>query len=108
MWTGFTGYFAILATGFTAWNGDIYTFSGMFIADALAHAPVVSNQVRYNLFDRDIETADLGFCERSGVGILVHSPLAKGLLTGRYEAGHRFAVIDGQLFPKSGERTPCG
>ena len=26
-----------LITGFTAWNGDIYTFSGMFIADALAN-----------------------------------------------------------------------
>ena len=25
-----------LITGFTDWNGDIYTFSGMFIADALA------------------------------------------------------------------------
>jgi len=64
------------------------------LREALQHAPVVGNQVRYSLFDRDIEREDLGFCERSGVGILVHSPLAKGLLTGRYTPGHRFADDD--------------
>jgi aryl-alcohol dehydrogenase-like predicted oxidoreductase len=62
--------------------------------EALAHAPVVANQVRYNIFDRDVEGADLGFCERAGVGVLVHSPLAKGLLTGRYRPGHVFAADD--------------
>ena len=30
-----------LITGFTAWNGDIYTFSGMFIADAASSASIV-------------------------------------------------------------------
>ncbi len=62
--------------------------------EALEHAPVAGNQVRYNLFDRDIEAEDMGFCERNGVGILVHSPLAKGLLTGRYTPAHRFADDD--------------
>jgi aryl-alcohol dehydrogenase-like predicted oxidoreductase len=50
--------------------------------------------VRYNLFDRRIEAEDLPFCEARGIGILAHSPLAKGLLTGKYSAGHRFADDD--------------
>lgn len=64
------------------------------LREALRHATVVANQVRYNLFDREIEREDLRFCERSGVGILAHSPLAKGLLTGRYRPGHRFPDDD--------------
>jgi aryl-alcohol dehydrogenase-like predicted oxidoreductase len=64
------------------------------MAQALQVAPFYANQVRYNLFDRQIEAADVPFCEREGIGILVHSPLAKGLLTGKYAAGHRFAADD--------------
>jgi aryl-alcohol dehydrogenase-like predicted oxidoreductase len=64
------------------------------MSEALQRAPIVSNQVRYSLFDRAIEAEDLPFCGRSGIGVLVHSPLAKGLLTGRYSAGHRFADDD--------------
>jgi aryl-alcohol dehydrogenase-like predicted oxidoreductase len=64
------------------------------MAEALAAAPVVSNQVRYNIFDRAIEDEDIRFCSRNGIGILVHSPLAKGLLTGKYTPGHRFAEDD--------------
>ena len=64
------------------------------LRQALQRAALVSNQVRYNLFDRAIEQEDLGFCGQAGVGILVHSPLAKGLLTGRYGPGHKFAEDD--------------
>lgn len=62
--------------------------------EALRHAPVAANQVRYHLFDRDVEAEDLPFCQSNGVSVLVHSPLAKGLLTGRYTPGHRFADDD--------------
>ena len=69
--------------------------------DALQHAPLVANQVRYNLFDRDVEREDLEFCKQNGIGVLVHSPLAKGLLTGRYNPGHRFADDDERArFPR--------
>ena len=45
-------------------------------------APFHSNQPLYNMFDRQIEAEDIPFCERTGIGILAHSPLGKGLLTG--------------------------
>ena len=53
-----------------------------------------ANQVCYNLIDRQIEAKDLPFCEQEGIGIIVHSPLAKGLLTGRYGPEHRFPADD--------------
>lgn len=49
------------------------------------HAPI-SNQPLYNLFDRGIEEAVLPTCERYGVGQIVYSPLAQGVLTGKYGA----------------------
>ena len=52
--------------------------------------PFQSLQPRYNLLDREIESAILPYCVRQGIGVLAHSPLAKGLLTGRYRAGARF------------------
>jgi len=64
------------------------------MAAALQCAPFNTNQLRYNMIDREIETEHTAFCEREGIGILVYSPLAKGLLTGRYEPGHQFAADD--------------
>lgn len=61
---------------------------------ALAAARFQANQVVYNLFDRQIEAEDLAYCREQGVGVIVHSPLAKGLLTGRYSSDHRFAADD--------------
>jgi aryl-alcohol dehydrogenase-like predicted oxidoreductase len=61
---------------------------------ARAAVPFQSLQPRYNLVDRDIEAAIAPYCEREGIGILVHSPLAKGLLTGRYQPGHVFPPDD--------------
>jgi aryl-alcohol dehydrogenase-like predicted oxidoreductase len=53
-----------------------------------------SNQIQYNLFDRQVEAQDLPYCLKQGIGVVVHSPLAKGLLTGRYRRDHRFAADD--------------
>ena len=56
--------------------------------------PFQSLQPRYNLLDREIETTILPFCQQRGIGVLAHSPLAKGLLTGRYHPEHVFAADD--------------
>ncbi|PWB70309.1 aldo/keto reductase, partial [candidate division GN15 bacterium] len=44
-------------------------------------------QPRYNMIDRHIETEILPACERNGMGLTVWSPLAQGLLTGKYNDG---------------------
>lgn len=61
---------------------------------ALKVAPIQSLQPRYNMFDREIEAEILPFCREKGIGILAHSPLAKGLLAGKYRPGHVFAADD--------------
>lgn len=57
-------------------------------------APFHSSQPRYNMYDREIEAEDLLYCLEKGIGNLPHSPLGKGLLTGRYSAGHVFSKDD--------------
>lgn len=91
--------------GKTRWLG-VSNLSAAQMAQAHAVAPFHSSQPRYNLFDRGIEAQDLPWCLAHGVGNLVHSPLAKGLLTGKYAPGHRFAADDERSdFPRfQGER----
>jgi aryl-alcohol dehydrogenase-like predicted oxidoreductase len=72
----------------------VSNFNAAQMAQALQTTPYHSNQVPYNFFQRQIETADIPFCERSGIGILAHSPLAKGLLTGTYAPGYVFPAAD--------------
>jgi aryl-alcohol dehydrogenase-like predicted oxidoreductase len=53
---------------------------------ALEPIELVSNQVKYNLLDREIERELLPAALNSKVTIIAYSPLAKGLLTGKYTA----------------------
>jgi voltage-dependent potassium channel beta subunit len=50
------------------------------------HRPI-GNQPLYNLFDRGLEAAILPTAARLGLGQLVYSPLAQGVLTGKYPPG---------------------
>jgi aryl-alcohol dehydrogenase-like predicted oxidoreductase len=47
----------------------------------------VSSQPRYSLLDRKVEPEHLAFCRRNGIGMIVYSPLAQGVLTNKYAAG---------------------
>ena len=49
--------------------------------------PCLIHQPRYNMFDRWIEPQLLATLEQEGIGCVVFSPLAKGLLTDRYFNG---------------------
>ncbi len=50
----------------------------------LAREDVVSDQVRYNLIERDAEKELIPYAESEGLSIIAWSPLAQGLLTGKY------------------------
>lgn len=45
-------------------------------------ARITSLQPPYSLIRRDVETAQLPWCQRDNVGVIVYSPMASGLLTG--------------------------
>jgi aryl-alcohol dehydrogenase-like predicted oxidoreductase len=51
--------------------------------------PLVSNQPQYNLLWRVIEAEVLPACAALGIGQMVWSPLAGGVLTGKYRPGQR-------------------
>jgi len=68
-------------------------FTGWQIADAdwiarVNHwVPFVSAQNRYSLLDRAVEREVIPACRRFGVGMIPYSPLAGGMLTGKYRRG---------------------
>jgi aryl-alcohol dehydrogenase-like predicted oxidoreductase len=49
---------------------------------AQAIAPVTSLQPQYSLIHRDVEKQILPYCQHEGIGVIVYSPMASGLLTG--------------------------
>ena len=49
---------------------------------AQAIAPVTSLQPPYSLVRPEVESEILPFCENEGIGVIVYSPMASGLLTG--------------------------
>ena len=58
-------------------------------AEAALGGRVLSNQVRYSLVDRSPERDLLPYAETQERVIIAYSPLAQGLLSGRYQAGTR-------------------
>jgi aryl-alcohol dehydrogenase-like predicted oxidoreductase len=72
----------------------VSNFNAPQMEQAYACAPFHSSQPQYNMIDRGIESVDLPYCQDKGIGNLAHSPLAKGLLTGKYVSGHVFAEDD--------------
>ena len=49
----------------------------------MARHPVVSNQVRYSLTRRDVESDLLPYCQDNDVTLIAHTPLDRGGLTAR-------------------------
>jgi aryl-alcohol dehydrogenase-like predicted oxidoreductase len=61
--------------------------------DALAPLELASNQVRYNLLDREIELELLPYAREKEITIIAYSPLAQGLLAGKYDPKARASTI---------------
>lgn len=56
-------------------------------ARAAGWQPMSAVQPKYNLFNRDIEMELLPMAQHHGLGVVSYSPLARGILTGKYGAG---------------------
>ncbi len=71
----------------------VSNFPAWRVADALgAQAlagwdPLAAVQPLYNIANRDIETELLPACEELGLGVVTYSPIARGVLTGKYADG---------------------
>jgi len=59
----------------------------LWICDRRGYSAPVVTQNRYNVIDRALESELLPFCREHRIGIVPYSPLAGGLLTGKYRPG---------------------
>ena len=67
--------------GKVRWIG-VSNFNAEQMERAQAIAPITSLQPPYSLVRPEVESEELPFCEQAGIGVIVYSPMASGLLTG--------------------------
>jgi aryl-alcohol dehydrogenase-like predicted oxidoreductase len=72
----------------------VSNFTANEIEKANSIVPIASNQPPYSMVLRDIEKDVLPFCRSNNVGIIVYSPLQRGLLTGKFKPDHKFEPGD--------------
>jgi myo-inositol catabolism protein IolS len=72
----------------------VSNFNRQQLEAAARCAEIVSLQPPYSLFWRQVEKDAAVFCREKELGILAYSPMAQGLLTGRFGPDHRFEKGD--------------
>jgi aryl-alcohol dehydrogenase-like predicted oxidoreductase len=72
----------------------VSNFSRDQLAEAHRICPISSLQPPYSLLWRHHEAATAAFCRENGITVLAYSPMAQGLLTGKFGPEHRFAPGD--------------
>jgi aryl-alcohol dehydrogenase-like predicted oxidoreductase len=76
----------VLYIGVSEWRAPQIA-EALAIAEELGLDRIVSNQPQYSMLWRVIEAEVMPLCEREGIGQLVFSPIAQGVLTGKYLPG---------------------
>ena len=72
-----------LYAGLSNYPADRFTAAHKILQEK-QRTPIVVHQCVYNLFTRDLEKDVLSAALETGVGVIVYSPLAQGLLTDKY------------------------
>jgi voltage-dependent potassium channel beta subunit len=78
----------VLYWGTSEWHAE-HVAAALEAADRHGAYRPISNQPQYSMLRRGIEPKLLPLCEREGIGQIVWSPLAQGVLTGKYRPGDR-------------------
>jgi aryl-alcohol dehydrogenase-like predicted oxidoreductase len=76
----------VLYIGVSEWRAEEIA-AALRIADEMGFDRLVSNQPQYNMLWRVIESEVVPLSEREGIGQIVFSPIAQGVLTGKYQPG---------------------
>lgn len=74
----------ILHWGVSQWTAVQIT-NAVRICEKNSWRKPISNQPVYNMLNRSLETDVMDVCANEGLGLVVYSPLAQGLLTGKYK-----------------------
>ena len=90
--------------GVSEWTAEQIA-DALRLADEMGFDRLVSNQPQYSLIWRVIEAEVVPLCEMEGIGQIVWSPLAQGILTGKYPPGAGAALPAGTRAtgPEGGE-----
>jgi aryl-alcohol dehydrogenase-like predicted oxidoreductase len=76
----------VLYVGVSEWRAEQIA-AALKVAGELGLDRIVSNQPQYNMLWRVIEAEVVPLSEKEGIGQLVFSPIAQGVLTGKYQPG---------------------
>ena len=76
----------VLYVGVSEWRAEQIA-DALRIAGEMGFDRIVSNQPQYNMLWRVIEAEVVPLCEKEGIGQVVFSPIAQGILTGKYLPG---------------------
>jgi aryl-alcohol dehydrogenase-like predicted oxidoreductase len=76
----------VLYVGVSEWRAEEIA-AALRIADEMGFDRIVSNQPQYNMIWRVIESEVIPLAEKEGIGQIVFSPIAQGVLTGKYRPG---------------------
>ena len=88
--------------GVSEWTAEQIA-DALRLADEMGFDRIVSNQPQYSLIWRVIEAEVVPLCEKEGVGQIVWSPLAQGILTGKYQPGASAPSGSRATGPEGGE-----
>jgi aryl-alcohol dehydrogenase-like predicted oxidoreductase len=80
------GKFYIACSNFRAWR----LCEALWISDKLNLNSFACVQPLYNIVNRDIEVELLPLCKEHGIGVVSYSPLARGILSGKYRPGQAY------------------
>ena len=69
-------------------------FNRQQIEEAARYGEISSLQPPYSLFWRQIESDTAGYCHQNNISLLAYSPMAQGLLTGKFGPDHKFEKGD--------------
>lgn len=72
----------------------VSNFSRAQLEEACRYGRVASLQPPYSLLWRHVEEDAMPYCREQGITLLAYSPMAQGLLTGKFGPGHKFAKGD--------------
>jgi voltage-dependent potassium channel beta subunit len=88
----------VLYVGVSEWTAEQIT-EAVHLADKKLLDRIVVNQPQYSMLNRYIEESVLPVSEKHGIGQVVFSPLAQGVLSGKYTKGAE---------PPAGSRAAAG
>jgi aryl-alcohol dehydrogenase-like predicted oxidoreductase len=89
----------VLYIGVSEWRAEEIA-AALRIAGEMGFDRIVSNQPQYSMLWRVIEAEVLPLCEKEGIGQIVFSPIAQGVLTGKY--------LPGSAAPEGSRATDAG